>query len=435
MAQLNQEAHKIQLRSEEIQEILGTPPSWITQWGTLIVLLTLFLLLGLSFLIKSPDKVQGEFILKAENAPIKIKATFDGQVSDLLVRENQKVKQGTPLFVIQSNTRYSDVLKLEKILKPLAKMDAEMLLTTPLPQDLQLGSLSNQYTELLASYNKLRTEKSKMFENFKINSIQNKKRQYSQKIKEYEKQIQIYNDKRQNAQKILETLKENYGTDKSITLKMLKDAKADISNYLSKIIALKEKQDAIKNSIKNLSNQSTEIRVEKNDKDKVTLDEVRYNANKLLSDIQVWKGNFLVKSPIEGKVLFYPNLKVKQEYFQTNDNILAIKPNNSKQKKVNTPTIGQVLVDKADYDKIEIDQPIFISLSSHPSMKYGKIRGKVSGKTELLDGDKYIIETKIPKPLVTTTGVTINIQNEVEGKAEIITEEKSFFYRFFHEIL
>ncbi len=434
MAHLNQEAHKIQLRSEEIQEILGTPPSWFTQWGTVVVFAIFLALLGLSFVIKSPDKIQGEFLLKSASTPINIKATIDGQISDLLVKKNQTIKKGTPLFVLQSNAKFKDVQKLENLLTPLAQMDAEMLLTTSLPNDLQLGSLGHQYAELQKAYNNLKTEKSKGFEQFKISTILSKKKRYNKQITEYEKDIEIATKNHLIAQKNLETLKDRFRTDKSITLKMLKTAKNNVSNYLSKILKLKEKQNEIRNTIKNLSNQSTEIRIGKSDKDKMSLEEVRYNANKLLSEIQTWKENYLIKSPIDGKVLFYPDLKITQEFFKTNDTILAVKPKNTSKKKKSEST-GHVFVNKDDYDRIEINQPILISLSGHPTMKYGKIIGKVSAKTELLKDNKYIIETKLPNPTITTTGETINIQKELEGTAEIIMDEKSYFYRFFNEIL
>jgi len=68
-------------------------------------------------------------------------------------------------------------------------------------------------------------------------------------------------------------------------------------------------------------------------------------------------------------------------------------------------------------------------------MKYGKLKAIVSEKTELLENDKFIIETKIPNPPLTTTGQTINIENALEGSAEIITDKKNILYRFFHEIL
>ena len=34
-----EERNFVELRSEEVQEILGTPPGWLVRWGTMVVLL------------------------------------------------------------------------------------------------------------------------------------------------------------------------------------------------------------------------------------------------------------------------------------------------------------------------------------------------------------------------------------------------------------
>jgi HlyD family secretion protein len=40
------ENNKIELRSEEIQDILGQVPNWIVRWGTVVVLLTVLVILA-----------------------------------------------------------------------------------------------------------------------------------------------------------------------------------------------------------------------------------------------------------------------------------------------------------------------------------------------------------------------------------------------------
>ena len=50
-----EEFEKIQLRSDDVQEILGTPPSWIVRWGSTFIFLGVILLGVVSYIVKYPD--------------------------------------------------------------------------------------------------------------------------------------------------------------------------------------------------------------------------------------------------------------------------------------------------------------------------------------------------------------------------------------------
>jgi hypothetical protein len=57
MSASNGYPRKHQLRSEEVQDILSRPPSWIMRWGTAVFLFFFALLFGMAFLIPSPEIV------------------------------------------------------------------------------------------------------------------------------------------------------------------------------------------------------------------------------------------------------------------------------------------------------------------------------------------------------------------------------------------
>ena len=39
------ESEKIEIRSDEVQDILGMVPSWIVRWGTVVILVTVLAIL------------------------------------------------------------------------------------------------------------------------------------------------------------------------------------------------------------------------------------------------------------------------------------------------------------------------------------------------------------------------------------------------------
>ena len=62
---------KIELRSEEVQEVMGQIPAWIVRWGiTLLFVVVLALLVGSYFFIY-PDVIETEMTLTSREPVVK----------------------------------------------------------------------------------------------------------------------------------------------------------------------------------------------------------------------------------------------------------------------------------------------------------------------------------------------------------------------------
>ena len=59
---MNTNLKDIELRSEEVQEILTKVPNWMIRWGNTLFLFLIVLLLALSWLVKYPDIITSEAI-------------------------------------------------------------------------------------------------------------------------------------------------------------------------------------------------------------------------------------------------------------------------------------------------------------------------------------------------------------------------------------
>lgn len=58
-------ADEINLRSEEVQEIMGRIPSWIERWGITVIGLLLIVILTGAVLFPYPDKLTGQFLYES----------------------------------------------------------------------------------------------------------------------------------------------------------------------------------------------------------------------------------------------------------------------------------------------------------------------------------------------------------------------------------
>ncbi len=89
---------KIELRQEELRDILGIVPPWIVRWGTvLIAIVILTLLIGAAW-FRYPDRISSQVVLTSSN-PIKGKLF-------LPVKDAGKVKIGNSVVLHFDNYPY-----------------------------------------------------------------------------------------------------------------------------------------------------------------------------------------------------------------------------------------------------------------------------------------------------------------------------------------
>ncbi|WP_370861816.1 HlyD family efflux transporter periplasmic adaptor subunit [Parabacteroides faecis] len=107
---------KIELRSEEVQEVMGQIPAWIVRWGiTLLFVVVLALLVGSYFFIY-PDVIETEMTLTSREPVVKAVARSSGKINELYVFNGQEVKMDALLAVVENPAKTEDVLRLKKLL-------------------------------------------------------------------------------------------------------------------------------------------------------------------------------------------------------------------------------------------------------------------------------------------------------------------------------
>ena len=103
---------KIEIRSEEVQEIMGTPPKWIIQWGIVIIFFVVMTLLAGSYFYKYPDLINAQITIVSENPPVSIVARAEGKLNNIFVADKQVVTANTILGIIENPADYEDAYEL-----------------------------------------------------------------------------------------------------------------------------------------------------------------------------------------------------------------------------------------------------------------------------------------------------------------------------------
>ena len=160
MESMKKEAQEfMELRSEQMKELLTTPPKWIVNSGGGMLLLALLLIISLAWFIRYPDEISGEVIVTTSKAPIELSNQNYVQLKALNVVENQKVEAGELLAQFDFRVNSQDFAKAMAYLKELEVLGGEFPSEIPVfDQQLQLGSFREQWTNLLSKIKEWNSE-------------------------------------------------------------------------------------------------------------------------------------------------------------------------------------------------------------------------------------------------------------------------------------
>lgn len=110
--------HKeIELRSEEVQEVMNHIPSSILRYGISVLLGILLILLVGSTFFNYPDSIEAEMTLTTQAPPAYIIAKTAGRIEQLYVTNKQAIHEKDIISVIQNTATTEDVLYLRENLK------------------------------------------------------------------------------------------------------------------------------------------------------------------------------------------------------------------------------------------------------------------------------------------------------------------------------
>lgn len=144
---MSKENKEIELRSEEVQEVMGQIPAWIVRWGITILFIVVLALLVGSYFFTYPDMVETEMTLTSREPVVEVVARSSGKISELYVSNGQEVKSGAPLAVIENTAKTDDVFRLKKLLARY-KEEPERLNYYLLQDMWLLGDIQSAYMSL-----------------------------------------------------------------------------------------------------------------------------------------------------------------------------------------------------------------------------------------------------------------------------------------------
>ncbi len=142
----------IELRSEEVQEILTRAPHWMIRWGNIVILIVLAIVMLFTYIIKYPDVLSTQIIITTQNPPEKIVARTTGKIAKILVNDRDVIGEKKPLAIIESTADYRDIFKLKDCIDTLSINADPFIFPFDKLSLLQLGEIQNAFSVFEKDY-------------------------------------------------------------------------------------------------------------------------------------------------------------------------------------------------------------------------------------------------------------------------------------------
>lgn len=417
----------IEIRSEEVQEILSSVPSWMIRWGNLLILILIVMLLGISWFIKYPDIISAEAMITTQIPPQKVYAKTTGTLIAVLVSDNDLVNKNQPLAIIENTANYNDVYILKSLIDTIKVNNQYFNFPIDSLPILFLGDIESQFALFENSYIQYKL-------NSELQPFSNEALANTYSISELNRRLQSLLSQRdinktelEFKQKDLERNKTLYAkgiiSTQDYENKQLEIAQAE-RNYKNFESSISQIREAISNAHK--TSKGTEINRVK--EEMVLLKNVIQSFNQLKKSIKDWESRYVLKSNIYGKVSFLNYWSVNQNVNQ-GDLVFTIIPSK------NSSFVAKLKSPAQNSGKIKIGQRVNIKLENYPDTEFGTLQGTVNSISLIPTQEgQYLINVSLPSTLVTSYNKTIAFKQEMRGSAEIITQDLRLIERFFYQI-
>lgn len=413
-------------RSEEVQEIMGRFPSWITRWGiSLMAFLFVGLLVGAGF-FKYPDIIPAKVTISSANPPVKIIARNNLPIQSVLVENNRLVVTDQILCILSNTASFDDVLAVSQIARTIdTSRDLKEIAYNFRPDPMNLGDLQNDYISLLQA-----------LMNYRFFLEHNG---YASKIGHLKEQSGYQSELSEQLSKKDGRLKEQLNIQQQ---RFSLDSLLVAQTVMSRVEYEAAQKDLLNQQINTEGNYATilqsklqEKEIQKNMTDAIIqyqidentlLQKIRDAAKAYSGSYAKWEEMYVLRTPVSGKVVFFKYWKENQ-VVQAGEAVMIV-----------TPPIQRYIargdISVLGAGKVKPNQKVQIKLFAYPYEEYGSLKGTVKSKSSVAMDTTFAIDIDLVDGLHTNSDRLIPEQAQIDGIAEIMTENKSLLQRLFENV-
>ena len=429
----NQSPKEDNLRSEEVQEILGRPPRWIVRVGISIIFVVVAGLFMGSYFFKYPDILSATITVTTENLPAGVMAMTTGKIDTIAVAEKQTIREGDLLAIVRNPAKYKDVMWVKRMLDGADTVAVETWCTASLRHtaSLQLGDVQSAYTAYDIALTDYRHFVKTDYHNRKIKVIRKQITAQKSLLQKTVNQLQISRQQLSAAQKL-------FAMDSALYSKGM----LSLAEYQSARSVFLQQQSSFESARMSVDNQQMSILLSEQsifDLEQQRIDEEQRLTTALASareqlsaQIRLWEQSYLLVAPCNGIVTF-------TKYWQENQNVNAGEVLVTVVPDGDTQVVGKILLPQQGAGKVKVGQTVNVKFDNFPYLEYGLVKVSIRNislvPVQVNESTKaYMLEVEFPDKLVTTYGRELTFSQEMTGTAEIITDDLRLLDKFLNPI-
>jgi len=401
------------LYSDPVKEIMGNPPRRILRWGTGIIVTVFLLSVLFSWLIKYPDTIPAPVEITTTNPPVTLATKITGNIKVLCVKEKEQVTAGELLAVMETAASIEEINLLKQTIDTIRK--PELLNSKLLPVFFQLGELQETYGTFLKNLSDLNNYIINDFYGSKIASLNAE----IGGIQEYISRL-VVKEKLFTENQKLEYRK--FARDSLLFVSMvIPESELERSHQSLIRLNIELQQVRLDHSEKTIEmaekrqllQDYTIKRIEEKEKLVSILNESFMN---LKAGVKIWENTFLLISPVDGIVSF-------TRFWNTNQTVVKDEPVITVVPLETGDFLGRITMKMQRSGKVKPGQMVNIKLSGYPYLEFGMVRGVIKSISLVPSRESYIIGIDLPDGLTTLYGIKLDFTQNMQGTAEIITED------------
>jgi multidrug resistance efflux pump len=401
------------LYSDPVKEIMGNPPKKILRWGTTVIFSVFVLFIIFAWLFRYPDTIPAAIEITTENPPLSLPAKRTGYIKYLYVKERDKVTAGQLLAVMETTASMEEVRLLRQTIDGIKKPDS--ISPESLPYFSELGEVQSYYASFLKSLSDLHNYNLNDYYGNKIilltdeingiyeyiNRLSGKERLYSEnqklEMKKYFRDSSLFAG---NAISLSDLEKSRQSLIRiNIELQQVR------LEHSAKSIEIAEKRQLLQES-----------RIKRLEEKEKLVSLLKESLLNLKAQIITWESNYLLISPVDGIVSL-------TRFWRENQSVIKDEPVINVVPLETGDFLGRIHLKMLRSGKVRNGQLVNIKLSGYPYLEYGMLRGVVKSISLVPAGNDYIIEIDLPEGLTTLYGTKLDFTQNMQGTAEIITED------------
>ena len=417
----------IELHNEEVREIMQEIPGSLIRIGLTIIFLIFASIIAGSYFFKFKEIVSAPLVITTSSPPAPIITKTSGRITRWFVADGQTVNKGDLITLINNPASLEDFYQVEELIFLLDTLNyREHFKSINLPAKPVLGELQDTYSRFYRNWldytdyilNNFLPRKTEL-----LRQQMEKQEEHYGLALEQKRMLEMELEISRNGQQRYESLLEKGGVSES----QIEDARARViqaeRGYTSFLASLKTTEInllAQKRTLLDMEEQSHK------EAGQFELD-LAENLRNLKNRMREWRNNYLLESPIDGRVTF-TRYWSENHVVSAGERLATIVPADSSQ------IICRAVVPSSGIGKVEPGQQVNVKLAGFPSMQHGTLSGIISSVSLVPEQEGYIVEIGLEKGMLSSYSEQLKLVQEMEGTADIVTKEMRMISRFINPL-